>query len=79
MRKKDKNRFRPCQDCSRVVDRQATGDDAAVCDNGRWYHKDCFELVQWRKKSPHGKASRKPGKIPYAKNGRVIRSTRGMT
>lgn len=71
--------WRKCMDCKKQIDPEATGDLSQVKHtNGRYYHKDCLELVIWRKQSVHAKAKR-GGKAGHACNGRIVRSARGLS
>ena len=65
-----------CFDCKKEID----GDPVSWTPKtvARLYHKECHEMLIWRMTSPHAKAKRY-GKAGNACNGRVIRSSRGLS
>jgi hypothetical protein len=72
--------WKRCMNCKKWIDPNVEGDLQQVRHtNGRYFHKDCLELYLWRKESPIFKQTKKHGKAGHAVNGRVIRSTRGLT
>jgi hypothetical protein len=69
-----------CNECRGALDADATGYQKPVYHtNRRWYHANCLEFVLWRKTTSVLKANKRKGKAGHAVNGRVIRSTRGLS